>query len=562
MGGRTSQNHLQYIFFVLAFILLRTLFALVWDVTHVGAENDCYPYADRVVLQKGSKDLGHANCGPDNKYAVVGYKPDSFIILDMGIGNEITNQPGADLIYYSKLNDEGFVAPVEISASSSYSDDHSDNFKVIYSSNAETSKDIIYIDLPNADLENAYRFIRIQPLSGEANDSDANLVYVDAIQNAHPRNIRPTPTLEIPTVQPPLPDTPTETPGAVITSIPTDTPIETIPFTQTEVGQGTPTFTPTPTPPPSATSTRDLSPIPPVTSTPTDDIYSYTQTATSTLTDVAIPTNTHSPAITFTPTGKYTNTHTPTATTSPDPTSTSVPTSTSTSTSTDTPTNALPPTATPTKVQSKTKTPTASKAAILTPTHTPARTKPFTATVTASPTKRQTSTYTPTLTKTPTASPTVTATAMTGKTPTVTRTISSNVTPTVTATLVMEPESPDHFSSWSLLDAIEKFFNSLDDRVATIVAVLTSIFAAMIWDFIKWCTPHIWKYSLLLGPYLYIAIKWIGHFILISTKWLYLTLKQAGSLIKVGARWLGDTLTLGWLLDHWQALMEWFRNFF
>lgn len=131
MGGSSIQKHQRTIILVLAFILLRTLFALVWDVVIVSAGRNCSPYADKVYDQLGVRAVGQVACkSPDEKYATVGYEPGSFLVLDMGVENEINEQPGIDLIYYSGL-EGGSLAPVEVSVALG-NDEGPGEFVVVY----------------------------------------------------------------------------------------------------------------------------------------------------------------------------------------------------------------------------------------------------------------------------------------------------------------------------------------------------------------------------------------------------------------------------------------------
>src|SRR5262245_28925627 len=113
MGGRSSQQRLILFLFSLAFILLRAFVALFFDVFQANAGQNCTPFPQSVYTQSGVRSVGQVVCkAPDGKFATLGYESDSYIILDMGTGNEISDQSGIDLLFYSEPNEDGSLSPV------------------------------------------------------------------------------------------------------------------------------------------------------------------------------------------------------------------------------------------------------------------------------------------------------------------------------------------------------------------------------------------------------------------------------------------------------------------
>jgi hypothetical protein len=484
MGGRSSQQHLRLTIIVLMFIVLRTLFALLWDFTFASAKTDCSPFVDSVMDQWGTEAVGQVACkSPDDQYATVGHKSDSSLILDMGAGNKINDQPGIDITYYSKLNEDGFLAPVEISVASANINGDPAEFVVVFIWEGGEREPVVGIDiagLPGISAEASYRFVRIRPWPPEAETSEENLVYVDAIENNHPTSI----ATEVPTDENTSTPVPTETPTPAPTEtlIPsalpnTETPIatETVPagllpvhpilecVTENIDGSFTAHFgykndNPIPVNIPIGSNNK-FTPEPqdrrqPTTFQPGRTLFwpnaafavvfdgnnlvwtlsgrtstasrnssrcettvTISPTLTETLTATLTSTATITPSLTSTPTVTFTPTNTSTETYTP----TITPTLTNTPTATFTPTNTPTETYTPTITPTLTSTPTAT----FTPTDTP------------------TETYTPTLTSTPTITITSTATFTSTITPIPTVTRTPRPRPTKTPTQTPFPYTPD-----------------------------------------------------------------------------------------------------------------------
>ncbi len=363
-------NHLQlqrpsWFIIALAFVVLRTIFALVWDVFVVTAKNDCSPFADSIFEQWGTNEVGLAKCAPDGKYDAVGHKTDSYLILDMGEGNEIVDNQGLDFYYYERPFDPGIqLDRVEVAVAQDDGTGHPTSFIVVFiwgdeylENNGaippeynpeEPNQPIIASDLHNdtgigIDIGNddgaKYRFVRFQTHPTDVVPLDDELVEVDAVEGIHPTpppTDTPTPT-ETPTDTPTPTETPTDTPTP--TETPTDTPTPTETPTDTPTPTETPTDTPTPTeisttPPPTETYTPSVILTPSKTQTPR-----YTQTPTKTSFPHILPTSTltatNTPTSLFTATLTSTSTETPTAT----DTSTAIFTLSNTPTSTYTPTS-------------------------------------------------------------------------------------------------------------------------------------------------------------------------------------------------------------------------------
>src|SRR5688572_2506413 len=184
MGGSSTQKHQRTVIIILAFIVLRTFFALIWDIRIVSAGRTCPPYPDKVFAQLGVRAVGQVACkSPDGIYATVGHKPDSFIILDMGEGNEVNDQAGIDFTFYSRLDNDS-LAPVEISVAPGI-DKGLGDFIVVFIWEGGPNNAQIGIDIANASEitpETLYRYVRIQPLPSENQSSNENVVNVDAVE--------------------------------------------------------------------------------------------------------------------------------------------------------------------------------------------------------------------------------------------------------------------------------------------------------------------------------------------------------------------------------------------
>ena len=171
--------------------------------------------------------------------------------------------------------------------------------------------------------------------------------------------------------------TPTPSPTATNTPLPSATPTATP--TETPTPMATATATPTETPTPMATATATLTETPGPTPTPSETPEpTLTPTETRTATPGPSATPTETPTATVGPSPTPTDTATPGS--SPTPTATA----TATTTSTATPTATASPTASATPTATATASPTATVTA--TPTTTPTRTRTPTATVTVGPT--------------------------------------------------------------------------------------------------------------------------------------------------------------------------------
>ncbi len=492
MQTHTLEQKLKWTFLIVIFILLRTFFALLWDVIPVGATKECSPFANHVVGQRGTESVGLAKCEPDGKYATVGHKQDSFLILDMGAGNEIIDGPGIDFYYYERPNGPGILLDwVEVAVAQEDESEIAESFVLVFiwgDENPENngvippdylpeepnrpinSSDLqngtgIGIDIGNDD-ETAYRFVRFKTHPNDATPETDELVEVDAVERvypSHPPTSTPTP---FPTETQTLIPTPssTETPffTATATIEPTDTPTVTISASPSETLSPMPSETPTPTSTQTASHTPTQSPTQTITptlastSTPTTtrtQTASNTPTTTSTLTDTATPTPTpsHTPTITSTPTNTLTPTasHTPSIT--PSGTNTRAPTLTSTPTTTRTVTVTFTPSKSPTitLTPSITLTPTITRTPRPRPTRTSTRTPfpytPGTPEKTLTPTniKTPTEAYTTTLTITPTPTKNKlhTETAIIIPLKTTTSIFTSTYTPTPTTTPVSTPTS-------------------------------------------------------------------------------------------------------------------------
>ena len=486
MGGRLSQKHLHWSITVLLFLVLRTLFALVWDVTIAGASGDCRPYAEKVEDQKGAEAVGQAKCQPDGGFATIGHKPDSYITLDMGRGNEIKDEPGIDIIFYSKLED-GVLAPLEILVSTN--DD--EGFISVFTWTGGSRDPEIGVDIANGSNMNpeaSYRFVRIRPLSLEAQPSEKNVVYVDAVANAHPSHVStPTPT-KLPTVELTSTPFPTETsspeltPTIKTTSTPniTSTPIlketPTATFTSlvhTPKTTFTPTYTLTQTLSKTSTATQTATFAPKMTQTPTaTDIPSITPTPTQTGTATSTSTPTNTPTITYTPTitpeVKMTGTPSATSTATATFTSTHTPSATYIASKTSTPTATATPRSRRTRRPRPTKTPTGTPFPYtpVTPGNTllPSNTTTPIATLIkiASPTKTLTKTSIPTVAQTPTVSPTATLSFLT------TKIVTSEPTPS-------DIPGSKQASGWPL-----NWLDILNNLVANLIAGITAAIVTIV----------------------------------------------------------------------------------
>ncbi|MBI3150505.1 MAG: hypothetical protein HYZ21_00080 [Chloroflexi bacterium] len=441
MDNRATKRQL-WIIFVLAFIVLRTLFALVWDVVVVSAKNDCGQFASEVYDQWGANAIGLAKCVLDGQFATVGHKTDSFLILDMGEGNEIIDNPGVDFYYYERpfnpgiqldhvevsvAQDDGLGNPASFIVVFIWGDDILENNGAIppeYNPE-EPNKPINASDLYNQtgigiNIGNedgaVYRFVRFQTHPTSAMPAENELAEVDAVEGIHPP---PPPTLTPTPVETPLltsTPTPSETPFEIPTSTntstepPTDTPAVVTNPSETDIVTLVPTNTATPMATYTSTAIYTATDTPMVTSSLTD---------TSSLTSTPVSTPTNTPTESFTPTQTPSNTYTPTITSTPatEPTRatftptatfslTKTRTATFTSSKTSTPTNTLTPTATRTSRPGPTKAPTQTSFPYTpgkpgntsTPLATSLPTKTYTATLTRTPID----TYTPTITFTPT----------------------------------------------------------------------------------------------------------------------------------------------------------------
>lgn len=427
MAGSFIQRHQRTIVFVLAFILLRTLFALVWDVTIAGAIGGCGLFAESVFESLGTDFADNSICENDDEFATVGHEPESFLILDMGAGNEIIDQLGIDFYYYERLFTPGILLDqVEVAVAQDNGSGQPSSFVVVFvwgdenpNNNGNLPSEYLPEE-PNKPINSSdlfrttgiginigfddgapYRFIRFQTHPTGAEPEDEELVEVDAVE----------------IIVPPLPLT--ITPFPIITPTPTLTPIPIA--TDTPVVISTSTETPTETPVgatlPSESETSTA--IPTITlTTPTID---QTSTAISTATNVSTvtPSSTVTPTITPTPTSSLT----------PTVTSTQIPTATHTSTITLTPAMeetgvVLTPTATVTPTDSS-ATYTSSK------TFTPTTLKPSS----PAPSSAPKPTHTPTKSQIPYVSPVLGNTSV----PTVTITFTSigieTLSPTKTSTL-------------------------------------------------------------------------------------------------------------------------------
>ncbi len=419
MGGRSSQRLHRTIVVVLTFILLRTLFALIWDVIVAGAKNDCYPsFAQSVFDQRGAEAIGLAKYEPDRQFATVGYVSESFIVLDMGSENEIIDQQGIDFYYYERYYDPGILLDrVEVAVAQDNGSGKPTPFIVVFiwgDEDPENNDGISLAYIPedpnkpidSSDLHNttgigidignddgaAYRFIRFQTHPTDAVPVDDELVEVDAVE----KNCPPTPTLT---------PTPIDTPSPTHTPTPseTSTPIvTTVPYTSTLTHTDTPwteTYTPTLTltAPDTQTSTVTLTLT--ATSTLTIQTETYTPRVTLTATDTPTSIVTATSTVTFETTGVPTEispTNTLTVTLTPTATNTV----THTQTNNSTPMNTPIPTATWTRRSKATKTPTRTpipytpdtSEIVLTPLPTNTPTRTFTATLTNTLTAKKTQT--------------------------------------------------------------------------------------------------------------------------------------------------------------------------
>lgn len=416
---------------VLAFIVLRTLFALVWDVTIAGAKRNCYSFADTVLASFGTNSDEEAVCKPNNNYATVGHESGSFLILDMGAKNEITDQQGIDFYYYEReyepgilldqvevavAQDDGSGNPLSFIVVFVWGDENPDNNGVLPSeylpeeaNDPIDSSDLfnttgIGINIGNDDGA-IYRFVRFRTYPIEAQPASDELVEVDAIEViAPPIKITPFPS-------PFLTERPSPTPTLIISSeTPFDTP--TFPNTLTETSTITPIGATTP--PNTATATL----------TQTNAVPSATHTVAATATITNLPS-----------TSSLTNTPSVTSTPSPTRTLTATRTSTATSTVTASPTVTAFLTITPTSTPSRTPIPSSTRTS--TAAYTPMATSTVTSTPTISRTPRPRPTRTSTKTEIPYAPGTggVTLTASAAKTATKTPSATFAETPTPTITL-------------------------------------------------------------------------------------------------------------------------------
>ena len=418
----------------LAFILLRTIFALAVDVAAVNAKNDCSPYADNIFDQWGTNQVGMAKCAPDEKFDTVGHKPDSFLILDMGEGNEIVDNLGLDFYYYERPFDPGIqLDRVEVAVAQDdgsgipgpftvvfiWGDENLENNGALPSNyNPEVpNKPIDASDLHNdtgigidigLDDGTAYRFVRFQTHPTDAMPADEELVEVDAVEGIHhppSPTLTPTPIpieTPSPTATPLLSETPFEIPTSTSTlnETPTDTPIggaipsETETVTPTQIPSSTYASTSTST---AATEPTGLTFTSTATFTP-----ATTLTATYTLSATSTSTSTPTASFTFTntPTTTYTPSNTSTATITPTPTATQTPRPKPTRTPTKTPFPYTPPVASNTSPPSATNTPTSIFTATLTTTQTSTLTFTSTATYIPNNTATLELTFTPIYTST------------------------------------------------------------------------------------------------------------------------------------------------------------------
>lgn len=519
MDNRASKRQFWMIF-VLLFIILRTLFALVWDVIAVSAKNNCDNFANEVYDQWGVNAIGLAKCIFDGQFATVGHKSDSFLILDMGEGNEIIDNPGVDFYYYERpftpgiqldrvevavAQDDGSGNPASFIMVFIWGDDVLENNGEIppeynpEEPNTPINASDLYnqtgigIDIGNDD-GTLYRFVRFQTHPTDVIPADNELVEVDAVEGIHPPPLptstptpvpleTPSPTLtvsdtpfEVPTLTSTLTETPIETPTGVVTTLEseTSTPASTNTPTFTATNTLTPTFTATNTP----SATVSLTGAPSTTSTPT-----LTPT----------PAQTGSSTATFTPTPTLTSTYTPSMTSTPAIEITSTPiTSTVTVTLTKTRTATFTPskTSTPTRMPIPSPTRTSSLETTKTPTQLQFPYTPGTSEITSIPkiTKTPTATNTPPGVQTPfvTYTPNVTFS------PIVTSTI-PGYTPTATF-ITPPPPSPvevllslwkdmvkhlrDMVASWTTW--LRHFINELRNPTAWADALIGILFAGIL----------------------------------------------------------------------------------
>jgi hypothetical protein len=302
-------------------IFLGAIF-LVGSLTGIGVlstpqDLPCPNYAAYILEEKGVRDSGSTLCTKDSIIAELGLEPNSKLVLDMGVGNEIIDGPDNDFYYYEYPINHGIQLDlVEIAVAQDSGDTNPQEFETVFiwgdsdQNNNDAILEIYLPETPNRVIQESdlhrgtgiginighddgrlYRYVRFQTHPSDAAPGEGRLVQIDAVERIH-RVVEATNT---PTF--------TEAPTPTETLIPTDT----------EVPPPTETLIPTVTEAPTPTKTTT---IPTETSSPTLEILDHTPTSTTTPSTVLpseTPTETPSPtsSFTFTPTQTATRQITP-----------------------------------------------------------------------------------------------------------------------------------------------------------------------------------------------------------------------------------------------------------
>ena len=427
----------------LLFVLIRNSVGFIWNFPLVNAENNqlCLPYANIVIDAMGVEDSDTALCMPDNDSATVGLVPNSTLILDMGVGNEIRNTDGVDLYFYEYLNNDiVFLDQIEISiAKFDVEDEYIKIF--VWGDGNPNNNGLISVEVPeipnqeipatflhnnygikidindavNNENTNLYRFVRIRTFPRNAVPAPDERAEIDAIERK--QEIIPHPTATVTATV------------ATATAVPTSTPIADPTATTTATADPTATATvATATAVPTSTPIADPTATTTATADPTATATVATATAVPTSTPIADPTATTTATADPTATATVaTATAVPTSTPIADLTATTTATADPTATATVATATAVPtstPIADPTATTTATADPTATATvatATAVPTSTPIADLTATTTATADPTATATvATATAVPTSTPIADPTATTTATADPTATAT----------------------------------------------------------------------------------------------------------------------------------------------
>lgn len=115
------------------FLITRTAIGVVLSAPTPLQASMCPPYAASVHQATGVIDAGSAICAPDGEYASVGLDPDSELILDMGVDNQIADEPGLDFYYYERPYESGIhIDQVEVAVAQDNGAGNPGQFTVVF----------------------------------------------------------------------------------------------------------------------------------------------------------------------------------------------------------------------------------------------------------------------------------------------------------------------------------------------------------------------------------------------------------------------------------------------